>query len=771
METLLSLFGVKPAPGTTVDLWWDVPSLVGMGVVVLILGLVAFLLPLRALRDIPPRRALVLTSLRALVFLVLGILLLHPAVVLLTPLAGRERLAVLVDSSRSMSVAARPGGASRFLEAVSALGEKGFLAALAERYQLEIYSFTDRLQLHPDVSALATVTPTGEESDIGAALQQLSREGRDLNLGGVVVLSDGIDRGPLRRAWRDGGEDPDTAIRQALRPLDLPIHTVSVSSDSGFIDVAIDDLSYNEFAFLRQPTTVRVSLRSSGLAGRATPVQLTQGNRVLSVQNVTLPADGQLAQVDFELNPERVGKYTYTVSTPVLPEEAVGGNNRRSFTLKVVRDRIRVLQIVGAPSWDEKFMRRLLKADPNVDLVSFFILRSMLDQRVFSESEYSLIEFPYRDLFGKDLPTFDVVMFQNFNYLQYFDADAFQLLTNLAHFVEEGGGLVVVGGDLAFGGGDYGGSPLEEVLPVRSDRSPSVLETSFPFSLTPQGTRHPVTNLHFDVAENRRMWEHLPRLDGFNPVSLQPGAVLLGEVGDTKMPLLAVRQVGKGRSLALMADTSWYWSFKGTGSGQSNSAYLHFWKNSLRWLVGDPDEGQVQVDTEQENYQVGTRPVISVRVVGVDYTPMVGAAVKVEITPEEGGPAEVLEGVSSEAGDWTQGIEPRTVGPYRVKATVVASDGQEVGSAETVFTINQEGPEMKELEGDLGFLQALSRATGGKYLPMGTQLEGPLEVKPRADSASTQRTVIPLWNKAPGFIVLLTLLCAEWLLRRRWGLK
>lgn len=771
METLLSLFGVSPAPGSTVELWWDVPSFVGVGVLVFALGFVAFILPLRALRDIPPRRALVLSLLRGGLFLVLGILLLHPAAVLLTPLAGRERLAVLVDNSRSMSVAAQPGGGSRISEAVAALGESGTLSALAQRYQLELYSFTDRLQLHPDLTGLSSVLPMGDESDIGAALQQLSREGRDLSLGGVVVLSDGIDRGPLRRLWRNGGEDPDATLRQALRPLDLPIHTVSIFSDSTFVDVAIDDLSYNEFAFLRQPTTVRVSLRASGLEGRATPVQLTQGSRVLSVQNVTLPADGQLVQVDFSLNPERVGKYTYTVSTPVLPEEAVGGNNRRSFTLKVVRDRIRVLQIVGAPSWDEKFMRRLLKADPNVDLVSFFILRSMLDQRVFAESEYSLIEFPYRDLFGKDLPTFDVVMFQNFNYLQYFDADAYQLLTNLAHFVEEGGGLIVVGGDLAFGGGDYGSSPLEEVLPVRSDRSPSVLETRFPFSLTPQGVRHPVTNLHFDVAENRRMWERLPPLDGFNPVSLQPGAVLLGEVGDQKMPLLAVRQVGKGRSLALMADTSWYWSFKGTGSGQSNSAYLRFWKNSLRWLVGDPDEGQVQVDTERENYQMGERPVITVRVVGVDYAPMAGAAVTVEVTPEEGGASEVLDGVSSEAGDWTRGIEPRAVGPYRVKVRVVGGDGQEVGTAETVFTVNQEGPEMKELEGDAAFLRALSQATGGKYLPLGAQLDGPLEVKPRADSASTQRTVVPLWNKAPGFLLLLTLLCAEWLLRRRWGLK
>ena len=44
------------------------------------------------------------------------------------------------------------------------------------------------------------------------------------------------------------------------------------------------------------------------------------------------------------------------------------------YVLKVIRDKVRALQVVGRPSWDERLLRRLLKRNPNVDLISFFIL-------------------------------------------------------------------------------------------------------------------------------------------------------------------------------------------------------------------------------------------------------------------------------------------------------------------------------------------------------------------------------------------------------------
>lgn len=768
MDFLLQLFDIERAAGTTAELWLDTTGL-GLSVWgLLLLVLAALALPMYALVRAPRQQKVVLGLLRLGVVGLLALLFLKPSVVLLSPVQQKEKLAVLVDASRSMSIAPQAGAPTRWQAALDALG-KGPLKLLAEQYDLELYSFGKGLSPQPGLEALSALSPVDEETDVGEALQQLTREGRDLAVGGLVLISDGIDRGPLRRAWREGG---DSALKAGIEPLTLPVFTLTPGKDEGFVDLSIDELKYNEFAFLRQPFQVTATLRARGLENVETSVRLSSGGRPLGGRRVTLPADGKEVKVSFEINPDRVGKFTYTLETPVLPKEAVRENNRRSFTLKVVRDKIRVLQVAGAPSWDVKFLRRLLKSDPNIDLVSFFILRGPSDIGDFSQEEYSLIEFPYQDLFDRerDLGGFDLVIFQNFSYRPYLREQSGRLLNSLAEYVREGGGLAMLGGEQSFAAGEYGGTPLEDVLPVKMDVAPSVISRSVGLNITPQGLRHPVTVLHFDPGVNQKQWESLPALDGFNPTSPWSDAVVLATVaGSPQVPLLAVRKVGRGRTMALMTDTSWYWSFKAAGEGQGNLAYLRFWKNAMRWLVGDPDEGQLQVDTERENYRLGEPTSIQVKVVGADYGPVKDANVTLEVRYEEGNekPA-VFEGQTGPEGEWVQKFVAPKAGPYRVKATVAGS-AQVRGSAETVFTVSEEGPEMKELGGDRGFLEAVARVTGGKDLT--GQLQPQLSLKSRAETGLSQRTVVPLWDKLPAFGLLLSLLCVEWLLRRRWGLR
>ena len=114
--------------------------------------------------------------------------------------------------------------------------------------------------------------------------------------------------------------------------------------------------------------------------------------------------------------------------------------------LRVIRDRVRVLLVAGRPSWDVRFLRGLLKQDPNVDLVSFFILRSNADQPGPQE-DLSLIPFPVAEIFGEQLRTFDAVLFVNFAYAPYRGLEIERFLPNLRDYVRNGGALAMVGGE------------------------------------------------------------------------------------------------------------------------------------------------------------------------------------------------------------------------------------------------------------------------------------------------------------------------------------
>ena len=94
-------------------------------------------------------------------------------------------------------------------------------------------------------------------------------------------------------------------------------------------------------------------------------------------------------------------------------------NNSRAFVMRVTRDKIRVLQVAGQPSWDVRALRGFFKSDPNVDLISFFILRTHDDIQPVPTDEMSLIPFPTEELFEQQLRSFDVIILQNFEYGRY----------------------------------------------------------------------------------------------------------------------------------------------------------------------------------------------------------------------------------------------------------------------------------------------------------------------------------------------------------------
>ncbi len=148
----------------------------------------------------------------------------------------------------------------------------------------------------------------------------------------------------------------------------------------------------------------------------------------------------------------------------------------------------------------------------------------------------------------------------------------------LAEYVEDGGGLLMIGGYLSFSGIDgkarYGRSPLAPVLPVtlldRDDR------VEMPEGVAPRVVRadHPA------LAEVPASgW---PALLGYNQVEPREGTELLVEVGAD--PLLAVATVGAGRSAAFTSDLAPHWA---PPEFMAWDGYMALWLGVLTWLAGE----------------------------------------------------------------------------------------------------------------------------------------------------------------------------------------
>ena len=651
---------------------------------------------------------------------------------------------VLVDRSRSMQVA--DAGRTR-----------------AERAQAIVDQVSGNATVLPFGDGLiagAMDGSTASDTDIGAALEEVADRYLGQELSSIVLISDGIDRGGLR---------PSMAAGASVVPgLPGPLTVYQVGRTQGLHDDSIEDVRTGGFAFLRTPFHLEATV--NGRPGSRMELTLRREGRLVDTARVTLD-DAGAGTARFEVTPTEVGRFVWEVSIPVAANDGVPGNNRYPVVVRVVRDRTRVLQVCGSPSTDQKFLRLFLKEDPSVDLVSFFILRTHQDFGAgWYPDELSLIPFPYERLFTEQLKTFDVVIFQNFDFKPYFENGPTKLLENIAEFVRQGGAFVMIGGDRSFDLGEYAGTPIEDVLPVRLGLAGvRVDEDPFLPVLTTAGGGHPVTRIAGSPADTSMAWEGLPTQDGMNlnrGLAADSAALLEHPTVKTDglpMPVLAVREVGAGRSMALMSDASWRWSFSEAAKGRGNQTYLRFWKGALRWLVADPDDRRVVVQPSVENVLLGEELRVTVRVRDAGFGPVSGAAVSGWIESPDG-ERTAIDAVTDALGSGAIDFAPSREGAHRVR---VSSDGH--GTAETVFSVTSRDPELAEITPDSEFLQALAAAygDGGKFYPEGT-VNAPLRNPDAVRVVNEARTVslgsVPLVALVFGLFSGLA-----WWIRRRSG--
>lgn len=767
------------------------------------------LLAFRALRSDTRLRRYTLLGLRVGGLFSVLLLFFQPALKLRNVTRMPNHIAVLVDTSQSMQLA-EDGSSETRASRVAALlkREESALArwqdSTTQRHIIDYYSFGERLQPITEETLRRSAGPpsTADATRIREALAAVRQryEGRDL--AGVVLLSDGLDNGRLAAGHtgdkppsapptgNDTGESLDADTQSFLHAIDAPVHTIAMGKP-GLRDVAITRVLADQFAFARTAIEVEAHIvvlgaQAAGWQGRHLPVTLRRdGVPVLTVDVSLLPGQTEY-RVVFPFTPERVGKYLYEISTPLLPGEAIAENNHRAFLLRVVRDKIRVVHVAGRPTWDVRFLRGLLKHDPNIDLVAFFILRSPSDVEFVPSEETSLIPFPCEELFQEQLRSFDLVILHNFNYNAY--CGQF-LQPAIVPFVNDGGAVAMIGGDLSFSSGGYYGSELSQILPVvlspddssgGSNASPLIDSEPFYPRLTPAGKSHVITALRLDVRENAARWEALPMLEGLNLVArARPQATVLlahpklKDDSGNPMPVLTVAEFGKGRTLALQADSTWRFSF--AANARDDNAYQRFYTQAIRWLVRDPSLRLLRVETADSEYRRGQPVRVDVRAFGPDYRPAPRAEVNLSLHRVS---SAVAGNESAAAASYTRAVrtdeegvasaewERLPPGGYRIVARAVLG-GRPAEDSE-VFLIRGAGRELENVEADDRLLRLISAATGGEARHYSDTLSD-LRFNPPHIVHVNQHHDIELWHHFAVLLVATLCFGLNWALRRRWG--
>lgn len=749
--------------------WGPLPWAMVVVVALLVLGLSAW--NLRQLASWPRRAVLFLY--RTLTIGALLAVLAQPTWVKTAERPGGRQLAVVVDRSQSMQTG--EGADARWRRAV------GVAAKLAGAQPSLLFAAGAGLQPVQSIAQLAALQPTDATTDLLGALQQLAASQRAGTLGGVVVLSDGLDNGALSLRNPDGASALDADSAEALAALRAPIHGVLVDDPKPVRDVAVAAVRSSAFGFARTFLPVRVELELSGYTSASGELTLTLSDNGEIVATERVPLAGPPRRtIPIEIQPVQVGHHVLQAEVAALPDEVTDANNRAATSLRAVRERTRVLHLAGHPSWDTRFLRLWLRGNPAVDLISFYVMVGQGSGMYVSAEDTTLIPFPTEEIFEQSLSSFDLLIFQDFPFGP-FQVDRY--LPQLQRYLTGGGALLVLGGPQSLSAGGYHGTQVADWLPLRllplQGADPGFADGPVVPRLTPAGKLHPVSRLHPDADVAVSRWQS-HGLIGRNTAltAAEQGQVLVTDESDH--PLLAVGELGSGRSAVLASDSLWTWAFAGEDDKSDNreqrrADYVRLLDQLTGWLLRDPEMALVQLELLAPQ-PPSLLPRLQVTARGAGGEPLVGAALSLGRTalgPLAAGPAasEVTLaplGIQTDAnGRAVLALDALPPGVHNL--TVGVAMGGQTERATLPVVLQPGGREAARLQPTDQWLQLLARASEGRVWTAGN-VPGVLPLASRDLADVADKVHEPLWNHPAVLVLLVGLLTLEWTFRRRWGL-
>lgn len=703
--------------------------------IVLAMGGAAGLAVLAYRYTVPPvSRVLRLTLMivRGVALFLLFLLIGEPLLSLVYHRLDKPVLAVLIDQSKSMTIQDKSGDRKAAL--LKTLDSPA-LRTLEGSSTLLFGVFDTKLHLLQSY-AKDSISFAGEGTDIGGALKQLKVLTTERNLQGVLLISDGnatVGASPLYEAEEIGH----------------PVFTVGIGDTSEPHDVLVRRVVANTITYVGNKVPVDVTIKSSGYTNEKVEVTVQEGGKVLDRKTVQLEPGTREYDMPLSFTPDADGTKKISVEVSQLPGEISSQNNRSSFYVKVLKSKMRVLLIGGAPSADFAAIRRALQDDNNIEVKAFI--------------EKGNGQFYEGALTDRDLRDNDCLVLIGFPAA----SSSSVALSSVAGAVGNGKGVLFV---------------LSRTTDLNKLR---VLQSYLPFDIpTRAGEETQMflavsdaerTNPILRVSSSFDIWSKLPPSFALDePFHAKPEALLLAsariQASASGVPLILSRHVNRSKSVAILCYGIWRWASYSEGIPGAERILENLMSNAVRWLVTRDDEKPVQVRPTKEIF-AGSDPVeFTGQVYDENYRPINDAEVSLAVT-QKGQTAQLTLSPLGN-GRFEGSFDPLPEGDYTYTAKVQAG-GRQLAEEKGSFSVGGLNVEFQETRANRTLLEQIASRTGGQSYDAGNIDRLPQDVaalpnfRPRDVSVAQQ---FELWNKTWMLASLVALFAVEWFLRKRHGM-
>ena len=699
-------------------------------------------------RGLKSRARIALTgTLRLLVLIAFVVILLQPqrkrdVVEVLKP-----QLAVLIDTSESMSDPVDEKQERRAVRVEEWLKSPA-LAKARNDFDVRLFTFDREILEQRDAKDLKF---TGSISNLGSALSQVQERFRGQPLAGILLLSDGLD----------------TTGAASSAQLSVPLFTFEL--EKPFTPkvrpkrVSIASADYPPRMFVGVDGEIHVAVQGSGMSGKTIGVELWREGKKQNETTVAFNEDEQTRQATFPLSNSKAGSVQYEIR--VTDEAADKEAKAYPFVINVLEPGNRVLYVQNTLGFDFKFLRKAIVTDRNLLLTSFVRWGDgriiALDSRGMAQAKLDFNE--------KALANQAVMILGDLSPESLSPENA----KAIRDFVDHGGGLVLLGGANALGSAAFAKSPLGELCPIRTPAD--YREGNFRVEITETGLHHPVFGPLFAQVKD------FPSLLTANvSETTSPTAeVLMEVVVDGKQhPLIVANRFGGGRVVVVATDTIWRWRLAAKGWAADRSPYDTFWSQLMDWLIPKEQNKQnsnaIELFIERSNFLLGEKPELRAIVRLQDPKGKPPATIPVEVrTPDD----KVLNYTMRAAVLQMQGgksapgyrieVDPNVAGVFKAQAKLAV--GATPLEGETRFVVVKPVTELTGKPADRELLKKIADTNRGKFYELEKWNDWPKDL--HIEETHFSRVVLnDLWNSPVLLAFLMTMLCVEWIARKRWNL-
>jgi hypothetical protein len=248
--------------------------------------------------------------LRCLTIFSVLLLLINPKFNQVKITTEKPNLVIAIDNSNSIVHLNQNKKVRSLVESISTN------EALKNKFNLEFYTFGEHFK------KLDSLTFLEKQTNINEAFNQLAQIYKQSNAPTLLVS--------------DGNQTIGNDYEFAFSKYKQAIYPIILGDTTSYIDLKIDQLNVNKYAYLKNKFPIEAILVYSGNENVTSKLQVTQGNTTVYSETVSFNKTNNSKVINFTLPASKTGVSSYKATLIPIDTEKNKINNIKSFAVEVI---------------------------------------------------------------------------------------------------------------------------------------------------------------------------------------------------------------------------------------------------------------------------------------------------------------------------------------------------------------------------------------------------------------------------------------------------